>query len=137
MKRLVLIFVTFLSVFTLVACKSASNVKVDNAKKVIEFEKNYLKKQYNTHEDILNKNINYYVWEDDNVYYLLTMSATGFDEVAFSVSDDGKVDFKEGVYAKDKIWEKAHDKKEKPLYEEVNTNNSIASLKAYTREIEK
>ena len=83
-KKIGFYIVLFLSLFSLIACKQTDK-KTENGKKAVQVLKNYYKEQHKQSEDVSNSLINFYVWENNNNYYVLAVSVGGYDKVVVDV----------------------------------------------------
>lgn len=137
-KKLGIILALFLSVFVLVGCKEdSSKLKVENAKKAVQVMKDYYKSQHNQSYEMSSSIINYYVWENDNKYYVLAIGPAGADGSAIDVSKNEIIlPSEEKDSAEQVVWKKYKEEKILPDYEEVNNSDIRTSLKAYMRELE-
>lgn len=135
-KKIRVFVVLFFSLIFLVACKQ-TDTKAENGKKAVQVLKNYYKEQHNQSEDVSNSLINYYVWENNNNYYVLAVSVGGYDKVVVDVSKNEFVDIPLSEKSIEQVInEKYKEQKILPDYQEVNTNDVRASLKSYMRENE-
>ena len=135
-KKIRVFVVLFLSLIFLVACKQ-TDIKTENGKKAVQVLKNYYKEQHNQSEDVSNSLINYYVWENNNNYYVLAVSVGGYDKVVVDVDKNEFVDVPINEKSIEQvIFEKYKEQKISPDYQEVNTSDVRASLKSYMRENE-
>lgn len=135
-KKIRVFVVLFLSLIFLVACKQTDS-KTENGKKAVQVLKNYYKEQHNQSEDVSNSLINYYVWENNNNYYVLAVSVGGYDKVVVDVDKNEFVDIPINEKSIEQvIFEKYKEQKISPDYQEVNTSDVRASLKSYMRENE-
>lgn len=135
-KKIGLFIVLFISLFSLIACKQTDS-KAENGKKAVQVLKKYYKEQHNQSEDVSNSSINYYVWENNNNYYILAVSVGGYDKVVVDVDKNEFVDVPLSEKSIEQvISEKYKEQKILPDYQEVNTTDVRASLKSYMRENE-
>lgn len=135
-KKIGFYIVLFVSLFSLIACKQTDS-KTENGKKAVQVLKNYYKEQHNQSEDVSNSLINYYVWENNNNYYVLAVSVGGYDKVVVDVDKNEFVDVPLNEKSIEQvIFEKYKEQKISPDYQEVNTSDVRASLKSYMRENE-
>ena len=135
-KKIGLFIVLFISLFSLIACKQTDS-KAENGKKAVQVLKKYYKEQHNQSEDVSNSSINYYVWENNNNYYILAVSVGGYDKVVVDVDKNEFVDVPLSEKSIEQvISEKYKEQKISPDYQEVNTTDVRASLKSYMRENE-
>lgn len=135
-KKIRVFVVLFLSLIFLVACKQTDS-KAENGKKAVQVLKKYYKEQHNQSEDVSNSSINYYVWENNNNYYILAVSVGGYDKVVVDVDKNEFVDVPLSEKSIEQvISEKYKEQKILPDYQEVNTTDVRASLKSYMRENE-
>lgn len=135
-KKIGFYIVLFVSLFSLIACKQTDS-KTENGKKAVQVLKNYYKEQHNQSEDVSNSLINYYVWENNNNYYVLAVSVGGYDKVVVDVDKNEFVDVPINEKSIEQvIFEKYKEQKISPDYQEVNTSDVRASLKSYMRENE-
>lgn len=135
-KKIRVFVVLFLSLIFLVACKQTDS-KAENGKKAVQVLKKYYKEQHNQSEDVSNSSINYYVWENNNNYYILAVSVGGYDKVVVDVDKNEFVDVPLSEKSIEQvISEKYKEQKILPDYQEVNTTDVRASLKSFMRENE-
>ena len=135
-KKIGFYIVLFLSLFSLIACKQTDK-KTENGKKAVQVLKNYYKEQHKQSEDVSNSLINFYVWENNNNYYVLAVSVGGYDKVVVDVEKKEFVDIPLTEKSIEQvIFEKYKEQKVLPDYQEVNTTDIRASLKSYMRENE-
>lgn len=135
-KKMRVFVVLLLSLIFLVACKQ-TDVKTENSIKAIQVLKKYYKEQYNQSEEISNSTINYYVWENDNKYYVLALSSLGSSGVAVDVKKNEIIPTADEKYSVEQVVNKKYkEEKKNPDYQEINNNDVKATLKVYMRELE-
>ena len=135
-KKIGLFIVLFVSLFSLIACKKTDE-KTENSIKAIQVLKKYYKEQYNQSEEISNTDINYYVWENDSKYYVLALSSLGYSGVAVDVKKNEIIPPADEKYSVEQVVNKKYkEENKKPDYQEINNNDSKATLKVYMRELE-
>ena len=137
-KKFGIILAFFLLAFVLVGCKEdTSKLKAENAKKAVQVIKDYYKSQHNQSYEVSSSIINYYVWENDNKYYVLALGPAGAEGSAIDVSKNEFVDVPLSEKSVEQVInEKYKEQKILPDYEEVNNSDIRTSLKASMRELE-